>query len=72
MQKQEKTKRKNDFLVDVYKLRIQFYSEFTSRMWTRFNFLLTTETAILGFFLKTWIEKPFEELFSFLIIGFSV
>ncbi len=61
MEKKEKLKDKNDFLKDVYKLRIQFYSEHTSRMWTRFNFLLTAEIGLFGFFLSVWADQLWQE-----------
>lgn len=61
MAKKENLKEKNDFLKDVYKLRVQFYSEHTSRMWTRFNFLLTMEIGLLGFFLSVWAEQLWQE-----------
>ena len=39
---------KINFLIEAYRLRFQLHSEHTSRLWTRFNFLLTAEIAFLG------------------------
>jgi hypothetical protein len=70
MEKKDKLTDKIDFLTDVYKLRIQFFSEHTSRMWTRFNFLLTAEIGLLGFFLSAWAEPLWQsKVWLFSIIG---
>jgi hypothetical protein len=39
-----------DFLLDDYKLKVEYYTGHLSRMWTRFNFLLTIDSALLGLF----------------------
>jgi hypothetical protein len=73
VEKKEKLNDKNDFLKDVYKLRIQFYSEHTSRMWTRFNFLLTAEIGLFGFFLSIWTKQLWQQkLWLFPTVGVFV
>jgi hypothetical protein len=37
-----------DFLLEDYKLKVEYYTGHLSRMWTRFNFFLTIEAALLG------------------------
>ena len=73
MDKKENLKERNDFLKDVYRLRVQLYSEFSGRMWTRFNFLLTAEIGVLGFLITNstnpeWIE----ELWLFPAVGIFI
>jgi|APSaa5957512622_1039677.scaffolds.fasta_scaffold15104_2 hypothetical protein len=46
-----------NFLTEAYKLRARLYSEHTGRMWTRFNYLLTANIALFGFFLNSLFEK---------------
>ena len=61
---------KDDFLNDIYKIRIQFYSDYTSRMWTRFNILLTAEIGLLGFFAVRWYEELWQDkLWLFPAVG---
>lgn len=73
MEKKDKQKDKNDFLKDVYKLRIQLYGEFTGRMWSRFNFLLTAEIGALGFFITSSIEPEWKgNLWLFPAIGIFI
>jgi hypothetical protein len=61
VEKKDRLKEKNDFLKDAYQLRIQFYSDHTSRMWTRFNFLLTAEIGVLGFLITKWADPLWQE-----------
>ena len=37
-----------DFLLEDYKLKVEYFTGHLSRMWTRFNFFLTIEAALLG------------------------
>jgi hypothetical protein len=46
-----------DFLIEVYKTRIQFFSDHANRTWTRFNILLTVELAVSGLFCNALIDK---------------
>lgn len=57
MQNNEADNKRIDFLIEVYKLRVQFHSEHIDRLWTRFNFLLTTEIALLGLFFTIWADN---------------
>ena len=73
MEKKDKQKEKNDFLKEVYKLRVQLYGEFTGRMWSRFNFLLTAEIGAIGFFITSSIEPEWRDnLWLFPVIGMFV
>jgi hypothetical protein len=38
-----------DFLLKDYELKVNYLSEHFSRMWIRFNFFLTIESALLAF-----------------------
>ncbi|MCW9708139.1 RipA family octameric membrane protein [Fodinibius salsisoli] len=38
-----------DFLIEDYKLKVNYLTSHFSRMWTRFNFFLTVQTGIFGF-----------------------
>lgn len=38
-----------DFLVEDYKLKAQYLTDHFSRMWTRFNFFLTINSALFAF-----------------------
>jgi hypothetical protein len=42
--------KKEDFLLEDYKLKVEYYAGHLSRMWTRFNFLLTINSALFGLF----------------------
>jgi len=44
---------KSEFLIELYKARVQLHSEHTNRMWTRFNFILTAEIALLAVFFSS-------------------
>ena len=46
-----------DFLLEDYKLKVEYYAGHLSRTWTRFNFLLTIETALVGLFVTTKTEN---------------
>lgn len=73
MEKRVNQKDKNDFLREVYRLRIQLYGEFTNRMWTRFNFLLTAEIAVIGFLITSSIEPEWKDnLWLFPAIGIFI
>lgn len=73
MENDDTLKNKSDFLMDVYKLRVEFYSDHTSRMWTRFNFLLTIEIGLLGFLLSVWAEPIRQEkLWLFPVAGIFI
>jgi hypothetical protein len=39
-----------NFLLEDYKLKVEYYAGHLSRMWTRFNFLLTIDSALFGLF----------------------
>jgi len=39
-----------DFLLEDYRLKVQYFSSHLSRMWTRFNFLLTIDSALFALF----------------------
>lgn len=54
---EDESVRRVNFLVDVYKTRIQFFSDHANRTWTRFNILLTVELALSGLFFKTLFEN---------------
>ena len=41
-------KRSVDFLVKDYELKINYLNAHFTRMWTRFNFFLSVETALIG------------------------
>jgi hypothetical protein len=41
---------REEFLVEDYKLRIDYLNAHFGRMWTRFNFFLTLESGLIGFF----------------------
>ena len=73
MEKKEKLKERNDFLKEIYRLRVQLYGEFSGRMWTRFNFLLTAEIGVLGF-LITNSTKPewVDEFWLFPAVGIFI
>ena len=38
-----------DFLLEDYKVKVQYFNDHLSRMWTRFNFLLTLNSALFAF-----------------------
>src|SRR3712207_1805551 len=38
-----------DFLLEDYKVKVQYLSDHLSRMWTRFNFLLTLNSGLFAF-----------------------
>lgn len=38
------------FWLDDYKLRLDYRSSHSDRMWTRFNYFLTIEAALIAFF----------------------
>jgi hypothetical protein len=40
----------HDFLLEDYKLKVEYFSNHLSRMWTRFNFLLTIDSALFALF----------------------
>jgi hypothetical protein len=61
VEKKDKLKDKNDFLKEVYRLRVQFYGEYSGRMWTRFNFLLTAEIGVLGFLITNSTSPEWKE-----------
>jgi hypothetical protein len=70
MEKRNKQKEKNDFLKEVYRLRIQLYGEFSGRMWTRFNFLLTAEIGVAGFFIANSTNSEWNNaLWLFPVVG---
>ena len=56
-EKDKLNKNQANFLTEAYKLRAHLYSEHTGRMWTRFNYLLTANIALFGFFLNTLFEE---------------
>jgi hypothetical protein len=41
-------KRLREFLIEDYKLKVEYLTEHFSRMWTRFNFFLSLETLVAG------------------------
>jgi hypothetical protein len=48
-----------DFLLEDYKLKVEYYAGHLSRMWTRFNFLLTINSALFGLYLtKDFVRSP--------------
>ena len=49
--------KKHKFLLESYKLRIEFFSQHATRTWNRFNLLLTVELALSGYFFKLWFEN---------------
>jgi len=53
----EKHNERVEFLTDAYRARIQFFSDHANRTWTRFNILLTIETALCGLFINTLLER---------------
>jgi hypothetical protein len=73
VKKKVELKDKIDFLKEVYRLRVQFYSEYTSRMWTRFNFLLTAEIGVLGLLISNAADPVWrEELWLFPAAGIFI
>jgi hypothetical protein len=38
-----------NFLLEDYRLKVQYLSDYFSRMWTRFNFFLTINSALFAF-----------------------
>ena len=50
----EKENPKGAFLTEVYKARVQFFSDHASRSWTRFNILLSVELGLSSLFLAIW------------------
>jgi hypothetical protein len=41
---------REEFVVEDYRLRIDYLNAHFGRMWTRFNFFLTLESGLIGFF----------------------
>jgi hypothetical protein len=63
--------KKEDFLLEDYKLKVEYYAGHLSRMWTRFNFLLTIDSALFGLFATR--ENPTQATQQkFLVIGFAI
>ena len=68
------TKEQNiDFLIEAYKIRAKLYSDLTTRMWIRFNYLLTASTALFGLFFTVWMNSDSPEgVFWFPIVGIII
>jgi hypothetical protein len=57
-----------DFLLEDYKLKVEYYAGHLSRMWTRFNFLLTIDAGLFGLFATRQNLLPATRQ-EFLLIG---
>lgn len=64
-------KARRDFLIKDYELKINYLTNQYTRMWTRFNYFVTIETAIIGGKLL-WGENPNSYLIAFLGLGVSL
>jgi hypothetical protein len=56
-----------DFLLEDYKLKVGYYTGHLSRMWTRFNFLLTIDSALFDLFATGDFNRSICTLF--LVVG---
>ncbi len=62
-----------EFLFEAYKLRAQLYSEHTGRMWSRFNYLLTGNVALFGFFFSVFLDdKSLTGIILFPLVGMII
>jgi hypothetical protein len=43
------------FLIEAYKAAISYYSDYMTRIWNRFNIVLTLDAALAGLFLTLWL-----------------
>ncbi|MBN1452114.1 MAG: hypothetical protein JW963_13945 [Anaerolineales bacterium] len=65
--------KKIEFLIEAYKIRAQLYSDLTSRMWSRFNYLLTANAALFGLFFNFWIDSDVVDgIFWFPVVGIII
>ena len=48
MSNQPQPDQKLNFLVDDYKLKVQYLKDHFTRLWTRFNYFLTLQSALFG------------------------
>jgi hypothetical protein len=44
------SKKSEDFFLEDYRLKVEYFAGHLSRMWTRFNFLLTVDSALFALF----------------------
>jgi hypothetical protein len=61
-----------DFLLEDYRLKAQYLTDQFSRMWNRFQFLLTIETAVAGLYFAPLGDKRIVSAPAFAIIGITV
>jgi hypothetical protein len=59
---------REDFLLEDYKLKVEYYASHLSRMWTGFNFLLTIDAGLFGLFATQRVLAPATRQ-EFLVIG---
>jgi hypothetical protein len=57
-----------DFLLEDYRLKVEYFSSHLSRMWTRFNFLLTIDSALFALYATREKLEPDTRLL-FLLTG---
>jgi hypothetical protein len=61
-----------NFLIDAYKMRVQFFSDHANRTWTRFNILLTVELALSGLFFSILLDKGITTKSFWLLPAFGI
>jgi hypothetical protein len=63
-----KSRMPGDFLLEDYRLKVEYFSSHLSRMWTRFNFLLTIDSALFALYATRENLEPDTRLL-FLLTG---
>jgi hypothetical protein len=62
-----------DFLVKDYELKARFLTDHFARMWTRFNYFLATETAIVSGKVIFWpAQQPQQNSLALIVLGLVV
>jgi hypothetical protein len=64
---------KVSFLIEGYKAALDYYDGYMNRIWTRFNIMVTLDSALLALFLTLCFDKSTlvsEKLLIFPIVGF--
>jgi hypothetical protein len=62
-----------DFLLEDYKLKVEYLTGHFSRMWTRFNFFISLETLVAGALVAAaTTERPLDNLWLVAILGLVI